>query len=86
MYVLQVLQSTSPDIGPFDIDLSSPSPVASAPVCHTPAPLVWRGAAAAAPAHHHRATLEPNAGQPGLPRGIPAGILALVGVNHGGNQ
>lgn len=49
MYVLQVLQSTSPDIGLFDIDLSSPSPVAaSAPllfgITPTPAPLVWRGA------------------------------------------
>lgn len=49
MYVLQVLQSTSPDIGLFDIDLSGPSPVAaSAPllfgITPTPAPLVWRGA------------------------------------------
>jgi hypothetical protein len=41
LYILQVLQSQSPDIGLFDIDLSSPSPVASSPFFSPPAPLVW---------------------------------------------
>lgn len=90
MYVLQVLQSTSPDIGLFDIDLSGPSPVAaSAPPLvryHTHPRAVGVARRPAAPAHHHRATLKPNAGRPGQPREIHAEILAVVGVTHGGNQ
>lgn len=87
MYVLQVLQSTSPDIGLFDIDLSSPSPVASAPLLYHP-PRRWCGEAprrrSRSPPSSHTQTKTP-VGQDCLvestPESWPSSVLTMGAIN-----
>lgn len=58
MYVLQVLQSQSPDIGLFDIDLSGPSLVAYPPSLSSPRAVGVARRRCRSRAHYHRATLK----------------------------